>query len=50
MEWRAKYKPWLMTQSALKENEKGWIYTRGYSLSYGPDSNEKKGHSVLWFS
>jgi hypothetical protein len=36
------YKPWAMTQSAISENKKGWVYVRGYSGS------EREG-SVLWY-
>lgn len=39
---REMYKPWAMTQSAISENKKGWVYVRGCSPS------EREG-SLLWY-
>lgn len=30
LEYREKYKPWLLSESVLHENRKGFIYSRGY--------------------
>lgn len=49
LEWREKYKPWLMTPSALKENEKGWIYYRGFSPNPFVDDDKEAGHGMIWY-
>jgi len=49
IEWREKYKPWLMTPSALIENDKGWIYHRGYSKNPFVNDNRKGGYSMIWY-
>lgn len=49
IEWREKYKPWLITPSALIENEKGWIYYRGYSKNPYVSDNRKGGYSMIWY-
>ena len=45
LEWREKYKPWCMSPSGIKENTKGYVYTRGYSPSLTGDDS---GHSLMW--
>mmetsp|Transcript_11474 Transcript_11474/g.10991 ORF Transcript_11474/g.10991 Transcript_11474/m.10991 type:complete len:245 (-) Transcript_11474:143-877(-) len=49
LEWREKYKPWLMTPSALIENEKGWIYHRGYAKNPYVKDNREAGSTMVWF-
>ena len=49
LEWREKFKPWLMTPSAFKENEKGWIYYRGFSPNPFVDDDRKAGHGMIWY-
>jgi hypothetical protein len=45
LEWREKYKPWCMSPSGMKENTKGYVYTRGHSPSLKGDGT---GHSLVW--
>mmetsp|Transcript_17757 Transcript_17757/g.32124 ORF Transcript_17757/g.32124 Transcript_17757/m.32124 type:complete len:519 (-) Transcript_17757:98-1654(-) len=48
LEYREKYKPWMLTPASMKENEAGVIYLRGH----GPASGEGDtfgGHSIVWF-
>merc|ERR1712071_336168 len=45
LEWREKYKPWLMTPSAIKENKAGWIYTHGQSVDIGDET----GPAIVYF-
>lgn len=49
LEYREKYKPWAITPGAFADNEKGWIYVRGYSPTRYHTSNEKGGSSVIWY-
>ena len=39
---RVKYKPWYITPAAFNENQKGWVYVRGYSPI-------ERGGSLLWY-
>lgn len=43
LEWREKYKPWLVTPSTVEENSEGWIYVRG--LAKGTDYGQ---HAMVW--
>ena len=45
LEWREKYKPWLMSPSAIKENADGVVYMRGHSLSLKGDNT---GNAIVW--
>ena len=46
LEWREAYQPWRVTPSLLKENENGWVYTRGFSP---PARGSKMGrHAMLY--
>ena len=49
LEWREKYKPWLVPPSVLRENEKGYVYHRGLSpihnSSSGDDDESTTGSS-----
>lgn len=47
--WRRNYKPWLLTQEAFRQNEKGIMYFRGYSPTPFHVDNEKGGFGLLWF-
>ena len=31
LEWREKYRPWLVSPSTIEENQSGWCYTRGFA-------------------
>jgi hypothetical protein len=49
LEFRAKYKPWAMTPSGMKENTKGMVYVRGYSPTRYHSDSKQGGSSVLWY-
>ena len=42
LEWRLSYEPWSVTPSMLTENDRGWIYTRGFTS--GPVKQP-----VIWY-
>lgn len=45
LEWREKYKPWLVSPSVLKENAKGYVYHRGFSPEHFEDAGK---HGTVW--
>jgi len=49
LEFRQKYKPNTITKAAYDENQKGWIYVRGYSPTRYHDDAYVGGSSVLWY-
>ena len=46
LEFREKYKPWLVTPSIKRTNTNGHAYVRGFSPSYA--EGEKGGHAIVW--
>lgn len=44
LEWREKYQPHHAPPSVIRENEKGWVYFRGFARS--PDN--KNRHAMVW--
>jgi CRAL/TRIO domain len=46
LEFREKYRPWLVSPDGIHENRKGFIYFRGYSPTPQGDST---GHAMVWF-
>jgi hypothetical protein len=45
LEWREKYRPWMVPPSLLQENAKGYVYHRGFS----PEQFEAAGkHGTVW--
>jgi hypothetical protein len=50
LEFREKYQPWKMTPSAMKENELGWTYVRGYSPTRYHEDPQVGGASILWLT
>ena len=60
LEWREKYKPWCVSDTSVKFNSAGFIYSRGHSRAgpkqriEGATSNDsssvaKAGHSMVWY-
>lgn len=45
LEFREKFKPWLVSASTIKENENGCVFHRGFSPSL---DNESIGHALVW--
>lgn len=52
LEWREKYRPWLVPPSVMAENEKGYVYHRGFSpVTYDNDANDvsfQGRHGTVW--
>lgn len=45
LEWREKYKPWLVPPSLIQENAKGYVYHRGFSPEHFEDAGR---HGTVW--
>lgn len=51
LEWREKYQPWKVPTSVLKENQEGWVYTRGLARPELSGHHNRKSygrHAMLW--
>jgi hypothetical protein len=46
LEFRERYKPWLVTPGIKRANANGLVYIRGFSPSYSDD--EDGGHAIVW--
>jgi hypothetical protein len=46
LEFREKYRPWLVSPDGIHENRKGFIYFRGYSPTPQGDNT---GHTMVWY-
>lgn len=46
LEFRERFKPWLITPSIKRQNSHGLVYARGFSPSYS--ENEVGGHTIVW--
>ncbi len=46
LEFRERFKPWLITPSIKRQNSNGLVYIRGFSPSYS--ENEVGGHAIVW--
>ena len=46
LEFREKFRPWLVSPDVIRENRKGYIYFRGYSPTPRGDNT---GHTLVWF-
>lgn len=46
LEFREKYKPWLVTPSVIQVNKDGAMYHRGFSQDYV--EGERGGHGIVW--
>ena len=46
LEWREKYKPWLISSCAISENRGGFVYRRGHARSL--KRNDNSGHAMVW--
>jgi hypothetical protein len=46
LEFREKYKPWLVTPSVMRANKQGAVYHRGFSPDYA--HGEMSGHAIVW--
>ena len=46
LEFRERYKPWLVTPSIKKANTNGLVFIHGFSPPYA--ENEGGGHAVVW--
>lgn len=49
LEFREKFRPWLITPSVQKENSNGWMYIHGYSPTRYHEDAERGGYSIIWF-
>jgi len=50
LQFREKFKPWLITPSTYRENEAGLMYVRGYSPTRHHDNASKGGFSLAWYT
>jgi len=50
LEFREKFKPWLITPSVYRENKTGWMIARGYSPSQYHSDSYKSGFSIVWYT
>lgn len=46
LEFREKYQPWMVSPAVMKENSKGSVFWKGFSISR--DEKENAHHSVVW--
>lgn len=46
LEFRERYKPWLITPSIKRQNSNGLVYIRGFSPPHS--ENEVGGHAIVW--
>lgn len=46
LEFRERYKPWLVTPGIKRVNDNGLVYIRGFSPPYS--ENEDGGHAIVW--
>jgi hypothetical protein len=46
LEWREKYKPWMVPPSVLEENKNGYVYHKGFGPNQEDDKTDK--HSTVW--
>ena len=46
LEFRERYRPWLVTHGIKRANTNGLVYTRGFSPPYS--ENEDAGHAIVW--
>jgi len=46
LEFRERYRPWLVTPGIKRANINGLVYTRGFSPPYSGD--DVSGHAVVW--
>jgi len=46
LEFRERYKPWLVTRGVKRENTNGLVYVRGFSPPYS--EKENGGHAIVW--
>lgn len=46
LEFREKFKPWMISPAGKKENANGCIFFKGFSISR--DETENASHSVIW--
>jgi len=50
LEFREKFRPWMITPSSYRQNENGLIYVHGYSCTQYHDNASKAGFSLVWYT
>lgn len=50
LEFRIKFKPWLITPSTYRENEAGLMYVHGHSPTRYHEDASKGGFSLAWYT